>query len=579
MTEKRFYKFSFKIFFFSLIGTAVCQIGMLFTCLHPGSVMHMPSLKSTALVFAVALLTEILLFILLEYVIDYSGRTSAWLMIISVFLLLTVIQNLLHPLTASDGRVACRYPMLAAIGFSLCCCELLNRKTRPDFRKLFCRPDFRKPETVFAAIALIFGLGMCLILPVETVLCWDDETHYKSTLVFSEGLYTAFDEGDVHMFFNYWEGPAENREENIKTILQKEQEGKVYLEAQTKAFDLRNIGYIGPAAGLWLGEILQLNLPIRFILGRIGGLLMYTLIMYYAVKQMNSGKMLLILLGLAPICLYFSVCYSYDAWMMAFTCLSFATFFGALQRPEEKLSARECVIILGAMMIGLCPKMPYIPLMLLFLLMPREKFADSCQRRNFILGIFGCMAFAFAYTLVTSFGIADVADVRGGGEISGIGQIGFILQNPLEYANILRNFSREYFRFPQSQGYLSSFAHKGETEIYLLLLAAMAAAAVTDSRGRIFCGKKNLRRIPGTVILYGVVLLIATTMYLSFTAVGADRIEGCQQRYMLQLLFPLLMLCGSGWIQWKGSASKRYRAAVYAVSVFCLSWNIAALLL
>lgn len=578
MTVKRIYKFSSIIAFFSLIGTAVCQIGMLLTCLYPGSVMHMPSLKSTALVFAVAFLAEILVYVLLEYVVDYSGRTSAWLVIISAFLLLAVIQNLLHPLTASDGRVACRYPMLAAIGCTLCCCELLSRKTKPDFRKLFGKPDFRKPETIFAAISLIFGLGMSLILPVETVLCWDDETHYKSTLVFSEGLYTAFDEGDVHMFYNYWDGPAENREENIRTILEKESQGNVYLEAHAMAFDLRNIGYVGPAAGLWLGEILQLHLPGRFILGRIGGLSLYILVMYHAIRRLKSGKLLLLLLGLSPMALYVSCCYSYDAWMLAFTSLSFACFFAALQRPEEKLTGKECIVIIGSMILGICPKMPYAPLMLLLLFLPKEKFRDVRQRKCYILGIFGCMAFAFLYTLATSFGAGDVVDARGGENISGYAQVVYIAQHFKEFIGMLTRFVIDYVKIPQSQSYLSSFAQKGSTNAYTVLLIAMLVAAITDSKEKVLTKHVGIR-FAGIAVIVFQIFLIAAVFYVVFTEIGAETVKGCQQRYMLPLLFPSFMLLGSGWLKTNLKSKKWFPMIFYGVSVFCVGYNICLLVL
>ena len=47
-------------------------------------------------------------------------------------------------------------------------------------------------------------------------------------------------------------------------------------------------------------------------------------------------------------------------------------------------------------------------------------------------------------------------------------------------------------------------------------------------------------RILSLLIYIGVGALCATAMYVSFTPVGADYIAGCQQRYLLPVIFPTL---------------------------------------
>ena len=50
-------------------------------------------------------------------------------------------------------------------------------------------------------------------------------------------------------------------------------------------------------------------------------------------------------------------------------------------------------------------------------------------------------------------------------------------------------------------------------------------------------------------LLFGIACLVGTSMYVVFTKVGAYGIEGFQYRYVLPVVYPAMMLLGSGWIR------------------------------
>ena len=60
------------------------------------------------------------------------------------------------------------------------------------------------------------------------------------------------------------------------------------------------------------------------------------------------------------------------------------------------------------------------------------------------------------------------------------------------------------------------------------------------------------------------VVLVATALYISFTAVGADYIAGCQPRYLLPLLFPMAYFIGVDGVTTK---INKNAMAVAAVSI------------
>ena len=51
------------------------------------------------------------------------------------------------------------------------------------------------------------------------------------------------------------------------------------------------------------------------------------------------------------------------------------------------------------------------------------------------------------------------------------------------------------------------------------------------------------------LVLFGTVVLVATSLYVGFTPVRLATINGCQPRYLLPILFPSIYLLGSGKIQ------------------------------
>ena len=107
----------------------------------------------------------------------------------------------------------------------------------------------------------------------------------------------------------------------------------------------------------------------------------------------------------------------------------------------------------------------------------------------------------------------------------------------------------------------------------------MLLAAVTDSQEEYYQGKQIAVRAAGMAILFFQILLIAAVFYIVFTKVGAETVSGCQQRYMLPLLFPFFMLLGSGWLKTNLKSKKWFPMIFYGVSVFCVGYNICLLVL
>ena len=51
---------------------------------------------------------------------------------------------------------------------------------------------------------------------------------------------------------------------------------------------------------------------------------------------------------------------------------------------------------------------------------------------------------------------------------------------------------------------------------------------------------KVKNRVWSFFIIFGTICLVATALYVSFTPVGYHTVNGCQYRYLIPILFPLL---------------------------------------
>lgn len=556
------------------VATLLCQTGSVLTCLPSGSVMHMPTLKTTAVVFAVAFLLSVAVEVVYERVMDYRGHAAFWTLAMASVLVLLTVLSFANPIVASDGRIAFRYPTIAIMLSAILLAEFFSRKEKAEFG--LPQFDIREPGNVFFIAASVLGIALCLILPHETLLNYDDESHYKDSVFFSQGLYTAFNNADTREFYWFWDHDngisKADRETGDNALNEADRDGSLYLESGISAYDLRKTGYLGTAFGLWIGSALGFPATARFTLARIGNLMLYVAVVSLAIKKLKTGKMLLFLLAMCPYLVYSAACFNYDAWTFAFLTLGLTAFFNAFF-CEDKLNDKELTVMLGSLFLGCLPKAPYAVILLVVLLIPRDSFKDSRQRKRFYLFLTFAILFLLAYTLATSFGIGDPVDERGNGDssISGIAQMGNILKNPAGYFSMLLHFL--FSRYLGQQSYLSAFGMLGSTKVYAVILALMVLAALTDSAS---AAQRIPGRLGGLAVLLLTIMAAASVMYLVFTPVGYETVLGCQPRYMIHLLFPTFMFALNGWL--KIDISQRlYRAAFYVAGTGLLLYNIVEL--
>jgi len=518
----------------------------------------------------------------------YATLMCLWV-VLPIALLRSTVNDILKWLAerkSTWGLLALAFVIAAAMGV---CLEIVLKKTdvfawtRAMFfgsivfvcaTFVFLRKTlFQKPEQAFLLISLSLGLCICVTLPIASNISWDDQIHYSRVINCSQGMSAVFSGADTAIS----EITASKtlsvigRDENANSLNALDKVNHV-THTYNRTFFPHNIGYYPSVVGIWLGRILTLDFSATYTLGRIGNLLAYVAMIYFGMKRLINGKIVLMILALFPTNLFLACSYSYDTWVTGGVALAVSYFLGAIQRPEENLTYKEAAIMMTAFFVGIMPKSIYFVAILLLLLMPRTKFPSLRSERRYqravcltvLLGMEFCL-FTILQPLV--FSSTGLTDVRGGADVNAVKQVLYILTNPIEYMCTLVKFLKEYLSLEHSNQYISFWAYLGIVNLHTVATGMLWTAVATDCVEDEIKTRSWYTRVAAAAILFVTLCAAASSLYITFTPVAATTVAGFQPRYILPLLFPFYMLSCSGKHKYVVNRTC-YHALFYAGSMY-----------
>ena len=427
-----------------------------------------------------------------------------------------------------------------------------------------------KPEVFFVIICLLSGMIIAIFSPAASTVSWDDGYHYMSASKYSYlGQTRLTDQDNIALAawservydlsaIDEWHNRQDQLYQNGVTTIAG---GNV----RPKDFWLLFAGI-----GLFLGRVFGLPYHTIWEMGRLFSLFAYATIGYFAIRRLKSGKMILAGVLLIPECVFLAATYSYDPGVIGFLALGLSYCFAEWQEPNEKLKGFNAVVILGALFLGSWTKGIYFPVFLIPMFLPSKKFNNKASRRIFIGAALALMLYLIWDVAGPYLGgnASEKTDSRIFSDADAGKQIPFIFSNPLFYTGVLLRALRSVLGPENSDGLLTFFAYMGKAPnnyIYVIILAILAFTDKTDHDHEL-C-KRGWMRLFFEFIMFGIACLAATTMYIVFTPVGADRIEGFQYRYTLPIIYPAIMLLGSGRIANKTNRTI-YNGLVFAAIGF-----------
>ncbi len=450
---------------------------------------------------------------------------------------------------------------------------------------LFMRDLYRqKIEFMTAFLILLAGISFSVVMPVSLGLSWDDETHYISTIQCARGLSNTLMVADNKMKDMYVQ-TIMNKEEYTKDIQNERIEfyDDLYdtgdVVATDYTFSITSIGYLPAVFGTWISYGLCLTFSHSIIFIRIFNVLFMAVMIFLSMKNVKTGKMLFAVFAFVPTVFFLASSFSYDTWLTIMLIYGFSRYFKELQDRETPLTFGRFLGIFVPLILALGPKFVYAPLLFLTAHMPRSKFRE----KKWAYAYYACFvaaAVAIAAVIVyVASGNYDLGtgDLRGGEGVSAMGQLMYIKSNGGQFVKTLFEFLKVYFSYENSAQYLTFMAYMGLVNMPYIPIAILVFAALTDR------GEVDRRCLPviskvSAVIMYILIgAICATAMYIGFTPVGLNTVNGCQGRYILPAVLPVLYMVtrfGGRTIVRSKMKPEYYNIALLAVSIIFLMYNL-----
>ena len=345
----------------------------------------------------------------------------------------------------------------------------------------------------------------------------------------------------------------------VKSILQaKPEEEKVKKEPDKDLSvfysDIEN--KLKSILGAKIARALHLSFSNMLMLIKFMNLIVYLVVMVIAIKMTKVCKYALVCIALMPTSILQASSITYDGFVLCFVSLGVVLLINEIISDEEKINTKLLVAGMVAITVGSLSKMVYAPLVMLALFIPNRKFSSKKSVIWFKLGILavcGWMLTTFVLPTIASMISPDVTatvDIRGGDTNSG-SQIGNIIGQPFNYAKELLSsiFSFENFgisaetRDPYTIGNLMLMNYGGTVvgpDKFAYVIMALIMILICKNKEEKPLNVKTKLGVWGLIFI--IVVLIWTAMYLAFTPVGQKAIVGVQARYYLPLIYMLFAL-------------------------------------
>lgn len=434
-----------------------------------------------------------------------------------------------------------------------------------------------KFENVLLGVILIIGTTMNLITPAAHV-SWDIDSHYKWVRNASYVGNVYFTEADKA--FKYVKPESfigENLSENEQKMALLDEEGKNFISFETgKTVISHRLAGLLVAWARFFGA----SFTKAFIIGRFGNLIIYALVCYFAAKKLKSGKIILSIIALFPTNMLLATNYSYDYWVTCFMILGMSYFVSELQQPDKEITVFENIVMCGSFALACLPKYIYAPMLAIPFLMYKNKGKFTHRKRYYTICIVALLSL-FALLAFKTLAVAGGPGDSRGGDVNPGEQIRFILTQPVSYAKILLKFLSSYLSITNNAGYITHYAYVGMGVGAGLITVLLIFALVTDKTEYDVSASGWLVKTATILLYFGLAAVIATALFVQFTPVGSQTVNGCQSRYIMPLIYPVAAVFAN--CRWSGKLSfinrKIYNYIFTIPCCFLLMYNLYNLVL
>lgn len=299
------------------------------------------------------------------------------------------------------------------------------------------------------------------------------------------------------------------------------------------------VAFLPSVVGIMLARLVTTNAWAIIFVSRLFNLLAVGGLLFYAIWRLPVGKNLAAAVALVPMAIELYNSNSPDGFAIALPMALLAVVLHLRLDTGERVSPQALVGLFAMGSAIALGKIVYAPFVALTLLIPHERFGS---RRNWVLGMVLLVVIPvlenLAWLTVAS-GLV-VAYPEG---VDSARQVAFVLSSPLAFLAVcvrtMVTYSASWLQ--EEVGSNLGMLNIAVDSIYVIALWALIALLWFFSPDLDDLDLGRGERALMICIPLLVVLLSFASLYVQWTSVGASLIAGFQGRYLLPVLFPLLV--------------------------------------
>lgn len=413
-----------------------------------------------------------------------------------------------------------------------------------------------KPEKMFLFTGAVLAVLYLLLLPPLSVP--DEEAHYKQAYQITNRMMGKGEGGvgtmqmdveDFHAMQIFETTPSLTEYDRLKNRITKTGRESGVIEIPHSDTRAPAVTYLPGICGILLGRVLGLNGLWVIYLGRICSVLCYLFMMHWFIRTMYFAKTAAFIMAILPMTIQQCCSYSYDSIVIEFAFLYLAVVFRLIYEKKPIQKGQMFLYIAFMILLSICKGGTYMPLCLLTLLIPAERFSSKKKKWIFTGCMAGIAVAAFLSGTLRSvlFVVNPTAEQAAESYLAGetYGAAG-LLSDPMEFillsARTLLQNSDVFLEnlFGMQLGWLD--INVSRIVIYGLALLIALSVLKTDGkrdalRPEITSGQKLLCLFAAACS----VGMVFVSLFISWTPRESTEILGIQGRYFLPLL-PLAIL-------------------------------------
>ena len=391
-----------------------------------------------------------------------------------------------------------------------------------------------KLEKIFLVSLLIIGVSYFIFLPPMEVP--DEGAHYIRAYEISKGFMT-YNKTVTNQIGNYLPvevGISSARITSYSELIDKfniKTSGKEHFFS-TSALHYFPISYFPQSLGMFLGRLIHIPIYAEIYLGKLFILLFFVFLMYFSIKYIPFKKMTIYFLCFLPMVFQQTISLSADSVLIISSLAFISAVLYFKYSNKNIISIKECILLFLLSLLVAMSKSLYIFIFLLIFTIPKEKF-----KYNKYLTIFSILFFILIIYVLWSRNISGYISSANNFDL----KKEYILNNPIGYLGIFLNTIKVKFNFYLATligKYLAWLDIPINDFVYYSILLLILIFIVFDSDRRI---KLDLNII-SFIIVCIVYTLILTGLYVTWTPIEYDFIEGVQGRYFLPIIFLVFIL-------------------------------------